>query len=324
MKVIVGAGLAGMLAACHFPDAPIIEAAEAPAGHKALLRFRDESVSKLTGIPFRRVRVHKEVYYDGKIIYEARPPIAIMNEYAKKVTGRIGARSIANLESVDRFVAPDDLHAQLLDRFAARISYSAPFLGDPSGSHDFISTMPLPAMLKTLGLASAPGIGESAEFGFEREEIIVKRYRLANCDAYQTIYFPEKELRVYRASITGNLLIVESLKQLPADSFGWSHTEDEEFDIVAEAFGLSEPMDLLRENVEVVPQKYGKIVGLPDGARQAILHRLTSEFRVYSVGRFATWRNILLDDVVSDLSKVESMLASDAYSRRLFLANLNK
>lgn len=54
--IIVGAGLSGLIAACKFPQASVFEASpsEKPAGHQALLRFRNESVSRITGIPFKR------------------------------------------------------------------------------------------------------------------------------------------------------------------------------------------------------------------------------------------------------------------------------
>lgn len=323
---IVGAGLAGLLAACRFPNAEIIEASPSPTeSHRALLRFRDESVSKLTGIPFRRVRVHKEVSYRGQIFHaQDRPPVSLINLYSRKVTGRIGSRSIADLSSVDRFVAPDTFYSILARRFYDRISYDQPL--DASRIQrggTIMSTIPLPAMLSILG-DHAAGIDrrelESA-FSFEKAPITVKRYKISRCDAFQTIYFPDPALRVYRASITGDTLIVEQLSELPPEQFCFNYTEDEEFDIICEAFGLSEPIDVTRESAVIVDQKYGKIVPLEAAARQAILHRLTTEFGVYSLGRFATWRNVLLDDVAKDIEVIANMMASDDYGRRLFIAN---
>jgi hypothetical protein len=47
------------------------------------------------------------------------------------------------------------------------------------------------------------------------------------------------------------------------------------------------------------------------------LFRLTHERNIYSLGRFATWRNILLDDVVDDIAAIKKLLkANSAYDIR--------
>ena len=62
----------------------------------------------------------------------------------------------------------------------------------------------------------------------------------------------------------------------------------------------------------------GKIVPLPDAARKRLLFRLTHEHGIYSLGRFATWRNVLLDDVVNDIAVIKRLARSgDAYVARL-------
>ena len=62
--IIVGAGLAGLLAArCMKHMSPIIceKQSELPNNHSALLRFRSDVVSEMTGIPFKKVSVQKAV-----------------------------------------------------------------------------------------------------------------------------------------------------------------------------------------------------------------------------------------------------------------------
>jgi hypothetical protein len=45
-------------------------------------------------------------------------------------------------------------------------------------------------------------------------------------------------------------------------------------------------------------------------------------YKVYSVGRYATWRNILLDDLVQDIQQVEKLFTQrDNYAKRLAVAN---
>jgi hypothetical protein len=295
--VIVGAGLAGLLAAHAWPNSTIIEAADEPRQvHRALLRFRSEAVSHLTGIPFRRVQVRKGIWANGPVA----PSIQLANMYARKCLGRIvGERSIWNLDPVTRWVAPDDLYEQLIDACSDRIIWRtrAPY-DDPRTP--VVSTAPLPVVLNKVGLGlNAPE--------FRRAAITVSRHQLKDVDAFQTIYFPDPELKLYRASITGSTLICEYVGE-PTESqlsLGvWAADE---------AFGLG--ADTIGPN-EVTKQPLGKIEPLPDAQRKALLFRLTNEHNVFSLGRFATWRNILLDDVVDDIGVIKRLIDSSAYDLR--------
>ena len=43
---------------------------------------------------------------------------------------------------------------------------------------------------------------------------------------------------------------------------------------------------------------------------------MTNKYKIYSVGRFATWRQLLLDDLINDLKMIDSFITSDSnYSR---------
>jgi hypothetical protein len=55
----------------------------------------------------------------------------------------------------------------------------------------------------------ALALGIETDLEFQRAPIHVARYRVPKCAVYQTVYFPRPETSVYRASITGDLLIVE-------------------------------------------------------------------------------------------------------------------
>ncbi len=110
---IIGAGLSGLIAAHAWPSVPIVEAQSEPQPHKALLRFRSNAVSQLTGIEFKKVLVRKGLYSEG----EYKPPtIALANQYSRKVLGRIlGDRSVWNLDPVERWIAPENFQERLLD-----------------------------------------------------------------------------------------------------------------------------------------------------------------------------------------------------------------
>jgi hypothetical protein len=78
---------------------------------------------------------------------------------------------------------------------------------------------------------------------------------------------------------------------------------------------FTELLDVDWESETKVDQKYGKIVDMDEKARQAILFHLTDKHNIFSLGRFATWRNILLDDVAADLPRIEKMMMASDYMR---------
>lgn len=312
--IIIGAGLAGLITACRIKNVPIYEAGPEGQQHKALLRFRDRSVSDLTGIAFSEVSVHKEIYSGGQPHH--RCTIAMANSYAKKVSNALHGRSIWNLDTVKRYVAPEDFYSRLVEMHSGRIQFNTRIESiDPlqkNKHQQIISTMPLPLMMELCCM-------DPLKFPFEKSAIKVERFKLPKgTKLYQTIYFPDSDLRTFRASITGDLLIVESMRGNPNDMFDWSVGEPSEIGVVGKAFGLDwsdvTPLD-------EVEQKYGKIVEIPREQREAILYELTRDFGVFSIGRFATWRNILLDDVVHDIGLVERLMASSAYGRDLVLSS---
>lgn len=292
--IIVGAGLAGLIAAHAWPSATIIEAAPAPrAGHRALLRFRSDAVANITGIEFRKVRVHKGIWSEGRLV---QPNICVANRYAQKVLGRLGGdRSIWNLESVDRFVAPETFYEQLVEAVKLRVFWDTKAnLADIRPG--IISTAPLPATLSALGIPH--------EAQFTRAPITVVRCRVPGADVFQTVYFPDAETPMYRASITGDTLIIEAMAS-GVDVREWMPRAAV---LVGRAFGIG---DLQQQ--EVVQQEYGKIAPIPDAARKQLLFRLTQQHGIYSLGRFATWRNVLLDDVVHDVHVIKRLMRSSAY-----------
>jgi hypothetical protein len=291
---IAGAGFAGLLAAHAWPQAAIFDPKPAPAAdHKALLRFRSDKVSRLTGIPFRRVTVRKGLWSGDQFV---APNIALANAYSRKVLGRLeGERSVWNLDAVERFIAPEDFYEQLLAAVGHRVQWGVS-VGWENPSTPIVSTAPLPVALKAVGLEADWGLE------FHRAAIHVRRYRVSDADVHQTVYFPDPTTPIYRASITGSLLIVESMHAY----FTLSE--------VSEAFGLHGGQC---ELIEEVSQKYGKILPLSEATRKAILLRLTQQRGIYSLGRFATWRNVLLDDVVEDIDVIRRLLRVSQYDTQL-------
>lgn len=288
--LIVGAGLAGLISANIFPQATVIEAAgRDKLEHKALLRFRSTAVADATGIEFRKVRVNKGLWHNGK---SAQPSIRLANLYSLKVVGRLADRSIWNLEPSDRYVAPEDFISQLMDNCGSRINFNTPYDGDGNLQEATISTMPMPILANLIGEPDAPE--------FKSLPIHVTRFRVIKADVFQTIYFTDPNTQIYRASITGNMLIVEAMGEVPMDGFAMA------FD----AFGLHKnSIDLIDDT----KQSFGKIAPIDDAWRERFILRATVDRNIYSVGRFACWRNILLDDVVKDLSVVKRLIKLGHY-----------
>lgn len=296
--IVLGAGMAGCLAGVLDPKAIVLEAAPEPtAGHKAVLRFREDKISKVTGIPFRPVMVRKAIWMDGR---EVSPTPRVCNLYSQKVTGKILDRSIRSIEPVQRFVAPDDFHMQLAEQCRARIKYNSPVesigkkqlhikngVVERSPDEPILSTIPMPL------LAAMLGIQHREKFDFQ--PITVNRYKVPGADVFQTIYFPSPNDSVYRATMTGDDLIVESVKEI--SPIGASSA--------CEAFGIEyDTLVPVSENI----QKYGKIAPIDDRMRKHMMFTASADFRVYSLGRFACWRNILLDDVYEDFFKIKRMI----------------
>lgn len=300
MKIIIGAGLSGLICGALNAQSKIFERNPSNfISHKAVLRFRDDKIARSLGLTFRKVRVRKGIWMDGPQL--SAPLYA--NLYSQKVRGIIGDGSIWNLEPSDRFIAPENLHELLADICGNRITWQwsvslEQILDWRKAGLQIVNTSPLPVILELLSMASP--------FSFSYAPIFVSRYRVPDCDVFQSIYFPEPSLGLYRATLTGDLLTLESVS-----------AENTGMNVAMDAFGLrslpflSDPADLKHK------QSFGKIIPAPDGPRKALLHRLTQEWGIYSLGRFATWRNILLDDVYEDIAVIRRMMTQQAYDNSL-------
>jgi hypothetical protein len=306
---IVGSGMAGLLAANLLRRMqPVVHEAQGvlPNNHSALLRFRSDVCARATGIPFKKVLVHKAVCTDGKLL--DRTNLAINNQYSVKVTGKVLDRSIINLEPGERFIAPPDFISQM--SHSVQIVYGSPFTaGELSArtpdSTPLISTMPMPALMD-MAEWKAPPI-------FLSRPVWAVTGRIDDCDVYQTVYYPQETFPAYRASITGNLLTVETMTEPKAHP----HSLVNE---VLHTLGINQGC----YDIEVKCQKYGKLTPLSDPsiARRFVLY-MTDRYRVYSVGRFALWRQLLLDDVCHDIGVVEKLVDNrEGYSGQLIKAKI--
>lgn len=297
--MILGAGLSGCLAGALDRSAHIIESGPGISSqHKAVLRFREDSIGHAIGVPFRRVTVRKAIVVNSEFY---QPTILHANMYSRKVTNRISDRSINNLDPVERFIAPSNLHEILGDMCRGRITFNQAVKSEEelqvmsaqyAPGAPVISTVPLPKLLEILGIETG--------VTFEYASIHVERYSFQDCDVHQTIYFPGDETPVYRATLTGADLIIEAISPI----------SDADRNYISNCFFLPEKGGYL---VSRGSQRYGKICPLPDEVRKELLLRITVSHKVYSLGRFACWRNILMDDVYRDFHRIKQMIGLNHY-----------
>ncbi len=298
---ILGAGLSGLICGALNAASHIYERnASDFISHRAVLRFRDDKIARALGINFRKVTVRKAIWWEDA---EALPSPRLANLYSNKVRKVFAENSLWNIAPSERFIAPDNLHSVLADICGTRVHWKheidKTIISELLEQKDrpLVSTLPLPILLKILGQP------EPMKFGYW--PITIERYRVANCDVFQTIYFPDPAIGIYRATLTGELLTIEGVGQIP----------DEETQSVFSAFGMTScSYEHVLSNHK---QSFGKIAPVPEGARKALLHRLTQEFGIYTLGRFATWRNILLDDVYEDVAAIRKMITQSQYDNAL-------
>ena len=104
--------------------------------------------------------------------------------------------------------------------------------------------------------------------------------------------------------MTGNKLIIESM---------YEPSKDEIFGVI-ESFGFS---DIQMPTVYQGYQTFGKLKPMDESARKSFMYKVSREYNIWSLGRFACWRNIMLDDVYEDMYKIRKMIGQHEYNIRL-------
>ena len=268
-----------------------------PNNHDALLRFRNNSVGVATNIPFKKVKVRKAIKYD-KVLH-VEPNLYLSNLYSQKVTGSYLDRSINNLDAVERYIAPSNLISLMSE--GINISYNNTLSNSTlSGDNKIISTIPMPLLMQLTNWKDIPD--------FKFKTIWSQRSEITNpeVNVNQTIYYPDPLTDYYRISVTGNVVIAEFIKP-PLNSGPSIMTA------LREDFGI-QPRRL--SPIKQSEMKYGKLLPIDEYTRKSFILWATQEFGIYSLGRFATWRQLLLDDVVKDVNVIDGFL-NNTYKRKL-------
>jgi len=292
--IIVGAGMAGLLAANMLARRmpKIIEAQpKLPNNHSAVLRFRSSVVGDVLGIPFRKVQMIKAPL-------PWRNPVSDALAYSYKCTGQYRSdRSItAGLVTQTRYIAPYDLIERMAE--IVSIEFNKPFSGDHFGNRRedeaLISTLPMPDLMSMLKYPDTP------EFNYINGINI--KATVQNCDAFVSLLIPDPEQWISRISITGNELIIELPMvndcAVPKQMVKWA----------ADQLGIA-VSDI--ECIDTHRQTYAKIAPIDNDVRKRFIAWATDNHNIYSLGRYATWRpNLLLDDLVNDIRCIESWVSN--------------
>jgi len=290
--IIIGGGMAGLLAGVLNPSSTIFEKGpERQATHQAVLRMQRRDLFKLTGIPCEKIIVQKAIWYNGREV-QSTPRIAHM--YSKKVTGRITGRSVLNIDAETRYIPPNNF-LNLLQKKAGKIHYNTEFDFSINRKDSIVSTIPMPVLAKNLE--------EPLIELFHSSAIYVNRYTIKNCNTHATIYYPDAENHIYRSTLCKNCLIVEAIEPI----------ETEELPMVYDSFGLT-PSDVASCD-SVSQQRYGKIYDIDEKTRQNFITQMTLKYGIYSLGRFACWRpKTMLDDVVDDIFVIRRLIEQGVYA----------
>lgn len=311
---IIGAGMAGLLAGAMLRNevAQIWEAQpDLPNNHSALLRFRSSIVGDTLNIPFKKVQVMKASD-------RWRNPVADALSYSIKTNGTATLRSstTANGQIDERYIAPTNLIQQMADRLQTPIDFNSPFSAEDSlglrvMACPIISTLPMPVLADLFDI-------DHPEFKWvEGYNINVD---LVGVDAYVTLYIPDRAKAMNRISITGNRLTIEcALPGIDQATVAGSVRHRNES---PNLFEVEDCLELLGLNIgcympstyKVSQQRYAKILPVDERWRKEFIMKMSREYGIFSLGRFATWRpGLLLDDVVNDVRVIQRIIRDGAY-----------
>jgi hypothetical protein len=161
-----------------------------------------------------------------------------------------------------------------------------------------ISTLAMPIMAKILGIESPVSFSSG-------KKVRVIRYRIYNANLNLSMYYPSPSTPVYRASVMKDIMSVEMI-----DSEVTEENLETALQEVFESLGIdTDDVKQLDHGTQL-----GKIsYNVDNRVRKNWIYRLTNEYWIYSLGRFALWKNILQDDVYDDARKIREFIESGTH-----------
>jgi hypothetical protein len=293
--IIVGAGMAGLLAArmlAHRQPVVVDVQPTLPNNHSAVLRFASPLIGELLGIEFKKVNLIKSVL-------PWKNPVADTLAYAMKNTGIYASdRSISLRErsaTSERWIAPADL----IKRMSTNVDIRFNTPHDFTSGEKVLSTIPMPSLMRALDYP------RKIEFRYRHGLNVV--VELKNCDAYASLLIPDPSTPISRISITGSEMVIE----LP----GTSRSDYSDEALLCHALWSADLMGIRSGSVtgfQVKEQRYAKIVAIDEDERRAFIHwASTVKGKAWQLGRFATWRpGLLLDSLPHDIRLIDKWMRS--------------
>lgn len=270
--------------------------------HTAVLRFKTDEIGKFLNVPFKKVVIDKLIKLDGEVY--SKSDLRLQNMYSQKVTGNILDRSIRDISSEVRYIAPSNLfdYMKVGLNIRTRCDEIKELEFDREDkSRPILSYVSMIKIRKHLGLP---------ELNFEFNPVYTVNCKILdpNIEVYQTIYYPGNE-KYYRVSITKNNVIIEYIRRPLVDEI-----QEDIFKILKNDFWISN-FNLGEIHYNVLPM--GKINPIDEEVRKDFIYQLTDKYGIYSFGRKGILKSIKLEDLFKDLYRIDSMIRSNKYSRRL-------
>lgn len=307
---ILGSGVAGCIAArAIHPHHDIImiepmrEPSSALAHHGAVMRVKDPAIALLLGCSIDAITVHKGIWRSKEL--RNTPTLQDNNMYSVKLYGYVGNKSIFNYSENGerRFLLRGKIEPPcdvIYDKGIGKIQnnniYSAPDGRGGSYKYDFcISTLPMPVNCKLTGI-------DCSEIQFVTSAI-TSLYFKTGCDttdSYQTIYYPEFDTPLYRATLQDGIIIAETLGYNPEKHLRRLGL------LIKDSFQISIDSDPIKS----ITQNSGKLSVINEDVRKEIIYSLTTEHNILSMGRYAIWKPIRTDSLLGDIKFIKSLMES--------------
>lgn len=316
---ILGAGMSGLLAGQHFRtlNPKILEIQDKlPNNHAALLRFKTNSIEQETKIRLKKVQVSKMINYKEDHFTESN--LFFNNLYSRKVSGRTTSRSIGNLEKCTRYIAPKDFVSRLSSGLNILYGVDVYNIVREQLSDSYRSRKELDPIVSTIPMkVLASMIDYKIDFELASVSITVFSFELDDTyDIYQTVYYPNPDLPFYRISITGKRVIVEFGDRIEIEDYCDWDSERKIKENIIHFLEIDFGISIIRiDRLKKKTQEYGKLINCDDYERKKFIGFVTQKYNIYSLGRWATHRQILMDDVIDDLKVIDNMVYSNQYNR---------
>lgn len=341
MKIsVIGGGLSGLLAGNlmrNIGDVTVYEKNQSTqVRHTAILRMRSEKLFHTCQVPLEEIRVMKSIFFEGK--HYDKATLDLINLYSLKVSDKVAVRSIKDLDEVTRYVCPTKKIIELLEKNVPSIEYGTrvdeTFLKKNEKDHVIISTVPMNHLMYILEWSDIPD--------FKYAPVYVSRFKLkedlVSPKICQTVYLPGSETNFYRMTLQSNELILESIgryweKDWEGGYYAFSDQTDPQmrervqpiFEEVEKIFRIFRLDKNSVESIHFNTQEFGKIQEISEKVRQDFIRYATEKYNIYSLGRFACWKNLLTDDTFESIFKIMKMIQADSdYMKHKYLTNLEE